>query len=72
VLLFTDLPVRCRIRDAWFTVVENGKEDCVRLIVENRITGLPHGAAEAGSVSDNLKTGDIELGRTWGQKTGCE
>ena len=48
---------------AWFTVVENGKEGCVKLIVENRITCLPDGATEAGPVSYNLETGDVDLDR---------
>jgi len=48
------------VATAWFTVVKNGKEGGVKLIVENRITCLPDGAAKAGAVSDNLKTGDVE------------
>ena len=47
---------------AWFTIVENSKEGCVKLIVENWVTCLPDRAAEAGSVSYNLKAGDVELG----------
>ena len=47
---------------ARFTVVENGKEGGVKFIVENRISCFPDCAAEAGSVSYNLKTGDVELG----------
>ena len=47
---------------AWFTVVKNGKEGGVELIVENRITCLPDRAAEAGAIADNLETGDVELG----------
>src|SRR5689334_19828660 len=46
---------------AWFTVVKNSEEGSVKLIVENRISSLPNGAAEAGSVSDDLQTGDVEL-----------
>ena len=55
---------------AWITVIENGKEGCVKLIVENRISRLSNGAAEAGSVSYDLKTGDIELGIVLGIKRG--
>ena len=46
---------------AW-VVIENSEESCVKLIVENRIGRLPDRAAEAGAVSDNLKTRDVELG----------
>jgi hypothetical protein len=46
----------------WFTVVKNGKESSVKFIVENRIACLPDRAAEAGSVSYNLKAGNVELG----------
>ena len=47
---------------AWITVVKNGKESCVKLIVENRVSCLPDGAAETGSVAYDLKTSDVELG----------
>jgi hypothetical protein len=47
---------------AWFTVVKNGKESCVKLIVENRITGLAHGGAEAGPVANDLHAAYVELG----------
>src|SRR6185369_6399328 len=50
------------VAGTWFTVVKNGKERRIELIVENRITCLPDRAAEAGTVSYNLKTGDVELG----------
>jgi hypothetical protein len=50
------------VAGAWFTIVKNSEEGCVKLIIENRITCLPDRAAEAGSVSYNLKAGDIELG----------
>ena len=46
---------------ARFTVIKNGKESRVKLVVENRITGLLDGAAEAGPVSDDLQTGDVEM-----------
>jgi hypothetical protein len=45
----------------WFTVIKNGKEGCVKLIVENWIACLPNCAAEACSISYNLKAGDVEL-----------
>ena len=47
---------------AWFTVVKNRKEGCVKLIVENRIACFSDRAAEAGSVSVQLEAGDVELG----------
>jgi hypothetical protein len=47
---------------AWFTVIKNGKESCVKLIVENRITGLAHGGAEAGPVANDLHAAYVELG----------
>src|ERR1043166_9571751 len=50
------------VAGAWFTVVKNSKEGSVKFIVENRITCLPDRGAEAGSVSYNLKAGDVELG----------
>jgi hypothetical protein len=30
----------CVLASAWFPVVENSKEGCVKLVVENRIAGL--------------------------------
>ena len=50
------------VAGARFAVVKNGKESCVKLIVENRISRLPDGAAEAGAVSYDLQTRDVELG----------
>ena len=45
-----------------FTIIKNGKESCVKLIIENGISCLPDGAAEAGAISNDLQAGDIELG----------
>ena len=50
------------VAGAWITVIKNGKESRVELIVENRITGFLDGAAKAGSVTDDLQTTDVELG----------
>ena len=46
---------------AWFAIVENGKEGCVKLIVENWISCLSNGAAEARSVSFDFETRDVKL-----------
>jgi hypothetical protein len=50
------------VAGAWFSIVKNSEEGCVKLIIENRIACLPDRAAEAGSISYNLKASDIELG----------
>ena len=44
-----------------FTIVKNGKEGGVKLIVENRVTCLLDRGAKAGSVSYNLETGDVKV-----------
>src|SRR5262249_6748561 len=43
------------------TIVKNGEEGRIKLIVENRITCLANRAAKAGAVSHDLKAGDIKL-----------
>lgn len=50
-----------RVAIVTFTVVKNSEEGRVKFIVENRIACLPDRAAEARTVSYDLKTGDVKL-----------
>lgn len=44
-----------------FTVVENGEESGVKLVIEDRITRLPDRTAEACSIPDDLQAADVYL-----------